>query len=205
MDYTNLYQLVSLDIKQELVRDSELSVTAEERKKWTVNVDWTPWRNFVKDASEDYLQLKLDSEYDAKTPLWKRLPDETEPVLVATTVSVPRTAPDSDMILKIVYAVDQDGMALGFAFHSHYGSLLDKARGREPDEGEAPPEEVDMTTDYELEFYILPGSTKSIRVKAMYAEDPTKAPSDKEILDCNLFEGDVTILNDVLTESEDKK
>lgn len=202
--YTNLYQLISLNMKQELVRDAELSVTQEERRSWTPTVDWTMWKKFVADVGTDYRETLPEMPRD--TPLWKRFPENTEPVIIPPTASVPKEK--DGMILKLCYAVDQDGIVLGFSYNEGYGKLLDRAKqmtneNKGPTEEEAPPtNEADLEeesgVDMELEFYVVPGETSHVTISAMYAEDPTRASPEKEILDALLYTGPKTSLKKIV-------
>lgn len=49
----------------------------------------------------------------------------------------------------------------------------------------------------QLEFFVLPGETRQVQVKAMYAENPVEADPSKDILDVCLVEGPVISLADV--------
>jgi len=202
LKYINLYQLISLDMKQELVRDAELSVTPDERKVWKPEIDYSKWIMFVEDEGFSFRQT-MDSP--KHTPLWKRLPENTEPVLISLTSSLPQK--QGGMLLKIAYAVDQDGMVLGLTFNKVYGALIDKAakggassQEQEKESTKPKMEAADPNAPMELEFSVLPGETTHIRVKAMYAEDPTKASSEKTILDANLYEGPLCSLASVAAE-----
>ena len=187
-EYENLYQLIMLDMKQELVRDAELSVNADERKKWKPDIDYSQWIMFVE---EQGLSFRETMDTPKHTPLWKRIPENTEPVIVSLTSLLPQK--QGDLLLKIAYAVDQDGMVLGLTFNEVYGALIDKAvQGGKSSQQILEKEskaELDPDAPMELEFYVLPGETTQVRVKAMYAEDPTKALPEKIILDANLYEG----------------
>jgi hypothetical protein len=48
-----------------------------------------------------------------------------------------------------------------------------------------------------FEFFLLPGSTKQVRVCALYAEDPVTAPATKDILDALPMESTTISLADV--------
>lgn len=164
-DYVNLYQLISLDMKQELVNNAEKAVTVHERRWWSspsdddengyegtpVSVDWSRWKEFYQEVGPSFQQTVLlpqesseSSSTDNKAsssskrksgkttklgdkseqlPLWKRLPLATEPVLIATTATLPLQ--QENMMLKIAYAIDQDGFVLGLGYNQQYMDLLD--------------------------------------------------------------------------------
>lgn len=207
MEFTNLYSLVSLDMKQELVHDIELSVNADERRTWEPDIDWGMWKIFVQEQGLDFRETVPGSAKD--TPLWKRLPANKEPVLVNPTVTLARQ--QEGMILKVAYAVDQDGMVLGFSFNQEYSDLIGKSKGSatlvEIDGPEQPIEtnESNSVADdakppsstFELEFVVFPGETTHVRVCALYAENPTLADHDKDILDALLFTGPMESLQTV--------
>lgn len=246
MDHTNLYHLISLDFKQEFVEDVQLSMTAEERKAWTPTVDWSNWIMFVKEAGLSFQQT-IPVE-DKTTPLWQRVPEDTEPVLITIKAAIPKQQDESGLLFKAAYAVDQDGKVLGFTFSKEYGEKLQEAReaGEKLEEAKkaavtSSDEEVTPTSDAKetttsdekettasgekkattsdekeseeeekeeapdptvtpFEFFLLPGSTKEVRVCALYAEDPVAAPPTKDILDACLLESTTISLADVVAE-----
>jgi hypothetical protein len=199
MSYTNLYQLISMDMKQELLGDAEMSVRDDERRSWNPQVDWSVWQQFVQ---EQGLYFNQTIPYESKeTPLWKRFPENTEPVLIPVVVHMPKRDAESKLYLKLAYAVDQDGMALGLSYNREYGKLVEISNQTEkdkvPEEADAATAEkeaketaafLDESVPFELEFNILPGNTKQVCIKALYAEDPTTVGSEKEILDAILCE-----------------
>lgn len=206
--YTNLYHLISLDMKQELVRDAELAVTEDERRTWDPPLNLGPWLEFVKDQGLSFCETITstvrqtgESKVNQRpTPLWKRFPDNLEPVLVTCSAELPlqQTEKNNDLILKIAFAVDQDGVCIGFAFNKEYGALLDMSR-----EAESPTETSQRTTaaagptekesspdsSFPLEFFVLPGETTHVRICAMYAENPVTAAKGKPIYDAMLYTG----------------
>ena len=262
-NYTNLYQLISLDLKQELVNDVvEPAVSPGERRPFLasdVAVDWTRWRQFYAEMGPSFRQTVNHhrTTEPATTPLWKRLPSSSsssssagtnnnnepaamvEPVLILTKATLPVRPPTVDakknaadsssnhhhnMLLKIAYAIDQDGFVIGLSYNSHYGELMEQAKKlqqpnnkdggsvnhADKDSQSAAKEETTAanndttkspadasstatttgtkTTSYDLDFYILPGECRTVRICALYAEDPlTVADSDKEILDVLLY------------------
>jgi hypothetical protein len=232
MDYTNLYHLISLEMKQEFVQDVQVSVTAEERQTWAPAVDWSNWIMFAKDAGLSFQQT-IPVE-DKTTPLWQRLPADTEPVIITVSANLPKQKHENGLILKAAYALDQDGMVLGFTFNKDYADKLHEVNDRlsktkeaeasteveaptatsssenetataTSDEKETAPitnkeEEKEETLDptvMPFEFFLLPGSTKQVRVCALYAEDPVTAPATKDILDALLMESTTISLADV--------
>lgn len=191
-NYTNLYQLISLEMKQELVEEAELSVSEEEKRSWSPPIDWSMWVQFAKEAPGFNQTVDYESPL---TPLWKRFPADTEPVLVTVSTKLPQRDEKTGLVLKIAYALDQDGMVIGLSYNDAYGDLVALSKGEEPRKQD---DEVKEPTDlFDFDFVLIPGDTASVRVKALYAEDPTKAPSEKKILDACLMEGDVMSLADV--------
>jgi hypothetical protein len=217
MQYTNLYHLISLDLKQEFVSDAVLAVTDQERQAWTVNVDWSNWIMFADEAGLDFEQtVAVD---DKTTPLWERLPPNTEPVLVTVTAEIPDIQKETGLLLKAAYAIDQDGMVLGFTFSKEYGEKLHQVNADPSDEmqtqgddkgkgdAETPKKENDEHEDPErdnmpFEFFIFPGSTTHVQVCALYAEDPVGVPASKNILDARLMESALISLENVAGEPE---
>lgn len=207
--YTNLYQLVSLEAKQELVHDIQKSVTKEECRSWEPTIDWTMWKRFC--TEDNGLSLPPQIVRTSKdTPYWQRLPENTEPLLITLTSSMPQK--DSDgLLLKIAFAVDQDGIVIGLTFNSEYGKLMDQAKGKTKDDvggdgdasvaGESADEgetrSHSLPTDMDLEFFVLPGATERIRVYGLYSENPVLASADKDILDATLYKSPLYPLSDV--------
>jgi hypothetical protein len=272
MKHTNLYHLISLDFKQELIEDVQLSTSPEERKAWTPTVDWSNWIMFVNEVGLDFQQT-IPVEEDQKTPLWQQVPEDTEPVLITIKAVIPKQQQDeSGLMLKAAYAVDQDGRVLGFTFSKEYGEKLQEVREvreareareaaalketpasdekettpasdeketeKEPEEEASDPvreareaaarketpasdekettpasdeketekefeEEASDPTVSPFEFFLLPGSTKEVRVCALYAEDPVLAPATKVILDASLMESATISLADLVVERAD--
>jgi hypothetical protein len=224
MDHTNLYHLISLDFKQEFVEDVQLSMSPEERTTWTPTVDWSNWIMFVNEAGLDFQQTIPGK--DKKTPLWQQVPEDTEPVLITVKAVIPKQQEDErGLMFKAAYAMDQDGRVLGFTFSKEYGEKLQEAReaaapasdAKETpasDEKETPAsdetetkkepekEEVSDPTVTPFEFFLLPGSTKEVRVCALYAEDPVLAPANKDILDACLVESATISLADMVAEKK---
>jgi hypothetical protein len=230
--YTNLYQLINLDQKQELIANTEKAVAEHERVCWPKAVaenfiDWSQWRSFCKDMGKTFqesLQTKPPSgdpqapppvtasnnEPDTTTkpplllPLWKRGPENTEPLLIATEAKVPTE--QNGMLLKLAYVVDQDGFALGVVFHDYYRHVLDQQEkaaakdaktatdsennsGTNVDSVEKTDndEPVTLQKDITLEFYILPSDSRTVQLCALYTEDPTKVPESKKMMDVFLY------------------
>ena len=200
--YVNLYQLVSLEVKQELVASAETSIEEHERRKWKIVPDWSKYKEFIGEVGSTFSQLRKNVSPDS--PLWERVQEETEPVLVATHVQIPKKDEKSGLLLKIAYALDQDGTLLGLGFNDEYGRLLKLAKkdsdvtdDDEP-EKQKPTEEGSDSINFELEFFILPGSTEAVCIKGLYTEDPTKVDSDKAIMDALLFESSLYELSNIV-------
>jgi hypothetical protein len=215
--YINLYQLIDLhQTKQPLVDETEASMADHERQYWlndspAVTVDWSAWRDFGREMGPSYSQTmprNVDLESSKLPPLWQRLPDNVEPVLIGTTCTVPMTVDtvaQQSLILKYAYAIDQDGFVIGLSYNRLYGDLLEQAKGTSPNEkddgdsakdkgheavkesndGTAVP--LDLPPTFEFSIYILPGETQTVRIVGMYFENPLHAPSDKTILDAVLY------------------
>lgn len=209
MDYTNLYQLVSLDVKQELVRDAELSVSEHERRQWDPVVDWSTWIRFVGDAGLSFCETIRSKDEDGKPlALWKRLPENKEPVLLTLPVPLPKVDEESGMILKIAYALDQDGMVLSLTYNKEYGELIEQSQkkneegSKEEETSEKPSDEAEekgeVSDTFEFDFFVLPGDTKEVRICALYAENPVTASPDKDILDALLFKSKAHVLKDIV-------
>jgi hypothetical protein len=263
--YNNLYHLVSLALKQDFISDVELSIEKDdERQGFAPVVDWAMWQSFLKDMGgyQKYLQRIHDfvlvdsaasnSANDSKaataappTPLWKLVPENTEPMLVTVTAALdkefhgsatklpkksttqrkkkknkksgPEPA-DRPLLLKAAYAVDQEGRVLGFHFDEYYGDRLklvkekDAAKSETPDgetaekesssassSGDAASKAAMPATESKtkpFEFFLLPGSTTSVKICALYAEDPVFTPTDKDILDAMLLESEYMSVGD---------
>ena len=226
MEYTNLYQLISLDLKQELIADVEQAVTPAERRTFRddhaeFSVDWKLWREFYEEMGPSFRQTVPHHRRTepSSEPLWKRLPPTSdgthlEPVLLQTKATLSMTPPqpnDGDdsssksdvdrMILKLAYAIDQDGFVIGLSYNSKYGDLLDLTKKSSKTNDIADDSDANVTNEEEhaaaiseplpekfgLDFYILPGECQSIRVCAMYAENPVMADPEKPILDVLLY------------------
>ncbi|GKY97249.1 hypothetical protein MPSEU_000683300 [Mayamaea pseudoterrestris] len=193
--YTNLYQLVSLEAKQELVQDVQKSVTKDECRSWEPEVDWTMWKRFCAEDNGLYCKKQTISKPKG-TPYWQRLPENTEPLLITLSSNLPQQDADGHL-LKIAYALDQDGIVIGLSFNSEYGKLLDKANGKKNDDvieqastspsGTDDEKSSSPPSHMELDFVILPGETKRIRVFGLYSENPVLASADKDILDATLY------------------
>lgn len=57
----------------------------------------------------------------------------------------------------------------------------------------------------QLEFFVLPGETRQVRVKALYSENPVEADTNKDILDVCLVEGPWISLADVVATQEKRR
>jgi hypothetical protein len=203
MKYTNLYQLIPLDLKQDLVREAELSISENERKTWDPPVDWSVWVQFASEAGLSFKETVRSTDESGLLPLWKRLPDSKEPVLLSQSAALPKVDEESGLILKIAYALDQDGFVLGLMYNNEYWTLVEKATGAESSgkdhvetaaDADTPSDPTSSTTgetteshQFELEFFVLPGEVKTVRICGLYAENPITAGSDKILLDAILF------------------
>ncbi|KAL7574641.1 hypothetical protein ACA910_002990 [Epithemia clementina (nom. ined.)] len=205
MDYMNLYLLLQHEMKQEMIEEIELAFRKEDERRSLAmpNIDWSLWQTFLKEQGPQFRQTKVG--LPKETPLWKRLPEDTEPVLVNLSVALPQVDESTKWILKLAYMLDQDGKVLGFVYNEAYSDLTKEAKKkgektdnndgqREPKQNTKPgPENValegkDMSDSEQLDFVIMPGETKAIQLKALYSENPLTAPADKELLDGCLYE-----------------
>jgi hypothetical protein len=212
--YTNLYQLVSLEAKQELVDDTEKSVSKDERRPWNPEIDWTMWKRFCHEDNGLALKPQTIPSANKDAPYWKRLPDDVEPLLITLSSNLP-LEDTNGLLLKVAYAVDQDGFVLGFSFNNEYGKLMDAANGRPPneapsgDESNATAAQATADTAQEntrpphmtFEFIVLPGETKNVRVVGLYSENPVAARPDKDILDAMLYKSKAHCLAKIAEES----
>lgn len=208
--FTNLYQLISLELKQELIDDTEKAVVDTERLCWSRSasdgfIDWSRWRSFCKDMGKPFVHslavagAQANGPGAARAPLWKRVPENTEPLLVATEAKLP-TEQDG-MLLKFAYALDQNGLTLGVAYHDYYGKIIEEHKAAADAAAKQQTEEKDdssesssvsgdtptLEPEISLEFYILPKDTKSVQLCAFYTEDPTKSDDSKKLLDVRLL------------------
>lgn len=202
MEYNNLYQLISLEQQQSLVQDAQKATMPEEWRNFEAAINWSVWRQFVKEEGITFRQTRAVK--DKSVPLWKRLPDNTEPVLLTLTCPLTPTSRDG-MLLKIAFATDQDGKVLGFYANQAYLDLLKEASKTTTT---TTSDEVDQatTSDSEtasrsgdtsatsdeaspcLEFFLLPGETRHVRICVMYAENPVHADPNKDLLDICMFQ-----------------
>jgi len=177
--------LIGLESKQQTVDELQAAVTDEERCQWQIEVDTSTLKEFNRDAGADYCETVTP-----KGPYWKRLPTGKEPVLVTLECPVPARR-DAKYFLKLAYCIDQDGTVLGLKWNDNYGKLLeereDKAEVEEKKEAtKEESEPMDWTTPMTLDWIVLPGNTKSIRVFALYTQDPR---TDAKELEIRLYEG----------------
>lgn len=208
--FTNLYQLISLELKQELIDETEKAVLEKERLCWSREasdsfIDWSQWRSFCKDMGKSFreslaeaVKAPIVESNSAPVPLWKKVLPNEEPLLVATVAKIP-TQQDG-MLLKFAYAVDQNGLALGVAYHEYYGKILEQhkvaadssasSKADATSETETAADFEDLPTlekDVTLEFYILPEDTRLVQLCAFYTEDPAKSDESKKLLDVQLY------------------
>lgn len=212
-NYLNLYKLIGLPMEQDIVSDIELAISDEERKEWNPVVDFGIWKEFIKDAGPDFCEtvrgkhdkdpypmVTLGPEEPKGTvpedpnhplnllPLWKRVPENKEPVTVTLNVNLP-TESKEGKILKFGYALDQDGLLLGWKSNRGFGKLMDLAAKKESEGDDPMPskdeDEEDSSPVKLLDITVLPGDTKTIQICGFYSESPVD--SDKEILDVTLY------------------
>lgn len=170
MEFTSLYNLIRLTSLQEYIDETEETLPENQRRKMddTPAIDWSTWDQFKKDVGPSFTQGIASVPKD--TPLWKRFPENTEPVVLTLSTQIPRED-KAGLLLRFAYVMDQDGMVLGVESNPIYRKLKDKAEGRE--EGGGDEEETEPGPDISLEFYVIPSMTRKIKLKAMYAMDPT--------------------------------
>eukprot|EP00522_Entomoneis_paludosa_P011309 CAMPEP_0172447828 /NCGR_PEP_ID=MMETSP1065-20121228/7020_1 /TAXON_ID=265537 /ORGANISM="Amphiprora paludosa, Strain CCMP125" /LENGTH=398 /DNA_ID=CAMNT_0013199199 /DNA_START=24 /DNA_END=1220 /DNA_ORIENTATION=- len=176
MKYANMYLLVGNEMKQELISDVESSFSNEERREITVpDIDWSLYHEFLRDQGPDFRQSL--GGLPKSTPLWQRLPPDTEPVLISLETKLPNVDEKTGWILKVAFVLDQDGKVIGFQYNEAYGELMKLSTGEEPEK------RTPMEQPVKVSFVVMPGETSKIRIKAYYSENPVDAGSEKEILD----------------------
>ena len=161
MYYRNLYVLVMLDNFQEYVtvmeEDAKSVAVREFSDESTDNntvpcavVDWNPWNEFNKDFGPSFSQAipspPSDEQPHGKLPLWKRLPTDTEPILVPCNVKIPSlfTSSRDDnkrMQLRVAYVTDQDGFVVGKYFKPSKSSSDDEASNNDSNDSSDSPEQ----------------------------------------------------------------
>lgn len=175
MNYTNLYNLIRMTSLQEYIDETEMALPANQRVEMDIpaSTDWSLLHEFQKDVGPNYTQGLEKSSYNAKKdPLWKRFPEDTEPVVLTFSMEIPRED-TSGLLLRFAYVVDQDGMVLGVESNLLYRKLKDEVEGRKRDDhGEDGKDETESGPKMKFEFYVIPNMTQKVRVKAMYAKDP---------------------------------
>jgi hypothetical protein len=213
MEYSNLYQLISLDLKQDMVRDAELSMSEKEQKTWDPPVDWSVWVQFASEAGLSFKETVRSTDESGLLPLWKRLPENKEPVLLSQSAALPKVDGESGLILKIAFALDQDGFLLGLIHSKEYWTLVEKAAGAASQvetaaNADTPSDPTSSTNgetmenpQLELEFFVLPGEVKTVRICGLYAENPATAGSDKILLDAILFKSGSHVLKTIADRS----
>ena len=170
MNYTNLYNLVRMTNLQEYIDETEDTLPENQRVKMDVpDINWSLWDRFKEDVGPSFTQGLASVSKD--TPLWKRFPQDTEPVVLTFSTQIPRQD-KAGLLLRFAYVVDQDGMVLGVESNPIYRKLKDQVEGRVREES-AEDEETEPGPSMNLEFYVVPSMTQKIKVKAMYAVDPT--------------------------------
>ena len=189
VNYTNLYLLVGNEMKQDLIADVEESFPPEERQPLSENppIDWSLYHEFLSEQGPDFRQTIPSLSENKNTPLWKRLPPDTEPVLISLETHLPNFDPSrgsssgtssqpKGWILKVAYALDQDGKVIGFQYNEDYADLLKAAN----DSG---PEKESFADTVKMNFVVMPGETKEVIIKAYYSENPVDADPEKQLLD----------------------
>eukprot|EP00527_Entomoneis_sp_CCMP2396_P006522 CAMPEP_0198141072 /NCGR_PEP_ID=MMETSP1443-20131203/4140_1 /TAXON_ID=186043 /ORGANISM="Entomoneis sp., Strain CCMP2396" /LENGTH=453 /DNA_ID=CAMNT_0043803687 /DNA_START=188 /DNA_END=1549 /DNA_ORIENTATION=+ len=183
MNYTNLYMLVGNEMKQELIKDVEIAFDEDEKPAMPMpEIDWSLYLEFLQENGPTFRQT--EPNLDKSTPLWKRFPPDTEPVLISLDTHLPSVDKKSGWILKVAYVLDQDEKVIGFQYSEGYGNLLKLSKGSD-NEDSTDPEKKKLTLDesVKLGFFVIPSETKHIQIKAYYAENPVDANPEKDILD----------------------
>lgn len=191
MQYTNLYNLIRMTSLQDYVEETETTLPSSQRTKMAIpEIDWSVWDEFQKDAGDRFTQGldSVDIKKNKKTPLWKRFPENTEPVVLSLSTQIPREDDEKRLMLRFAYVLDQDGMVLGVESNPMYRQLKEQVQGsakaKEEENAAAKAndeeEEENAGPNLTLEFYIVPSITKRIQVKAMYAKKPSTETKDEE-------------------------
>jgi hypothetical protein len=189
LKYINLYDLIRLTNLQEHIEETEASLPNHQRQdmKTVPSIDWGQWDEFQKDAGIRFTQGLASAAVTKQSPLWKRFPTNTEPVVLTFSTSIPRADEDSGLLLRFAYVVDQDGMVLGVESNELYRKLKDQAEGREEIQGkgdnsgslkEKEETEEPPGPNLQLSFLVIPCITHKIQIKALYAKDPTTIPAN---------------------------
>ena len=174
MNYTNLYSLVRLTNLQEYIDETEKTLPTNQRREMDElpDIDWSLWEQFIQDVGPHFTQ-GLSTSVSKDTPLWKRFPPDTEPVVLTFSTQIPRQD-KAGLVLRFAYVVDQDGMVLGVESNEIYRKLKDQAEGRVREQSSTDNEDTETPGPHvNLEFHVVPSITQNIQVKAMYAMDPT--------------------------------
>ena len=193
-------------------------------RKWNPSIDWNMYPKFVQEQGLSFRETDPKKKYNNENelqPLWKRLPENINPVLITATASIPKQQPisgdtkdDGSLIFRIAWAVDQDGFVLGVKRSFTYHSLLEQAypdeeqkdstKSEDSNDGEESTTkgEDEASTDDapdELDFSILPGETKHVRFYVVYGENPLHAGKEEKNLKALLYEGESHDIEKVVT------
>jgi hypothetical protein len=90
------------------------------------------------------------------------------------------------MSLKVAYAVDQDGLVLGYA---DYDEQFEIEKAKE--------EKRPVPSLHKLMITLVPGMTKGVRVVGLYQEDVLDNKTEPKV---HLYETDMTSLKDLARE-----
>jgi len=170
-EHLSLYELIALDANQIDARDIELDYRYDKKEAIKPKMEWTAWVEYLKE--EGSLERAVEDcaawrSLDKFVPLWKRFVIlEKKPFLLTVSAAVPRLKDGKQ--LKAVYALDQDGLVAGF---SHCDD--------EHEQEKAKKERKPVGTSQKLDITLVPGMTKTIQVKALYAENSKTHPEKKD-------------------------
>jgi hypothetical protein len=183
-----LYVLIALDVNQVNVRNIQIDFRFSETKALNSKNDWKEWFDFLKDegsfkkAIEDVAGWR---SLDKFVPYWKRFVIlEKKPFIVNTSSIIPVTK--DGMSLKVAYAVDQDGLVLGYA---DYDEQFEIEKAKE--------EKRPVPSLHKLMITLVPGMTKGVRVVGLYQEDVLDNKTEPKV---HLYETDMTSLKDLARE-----
>jgi hypothetical protein len=196
MQHARLYALVALQVyHQESVSEIESDFRYGERPILEPWIDWSAWTDFCqKEEHREELQQALEmaakctdlEHHHTNQTLWQKfVAMEKEPILVHIHAKV-AVIKDKGQ-LQTVYALDQEGRTLGFAF---YDEEYERTKA---DKAEKP-----LSPYHSLTITIIPGVTRSVRICALY-NDTSEDGGDSET-EQTLYESLVLVLEEIASD-----
>ena len=159
MEHIQLYLLIALDANKRDLDRIHGALRYQRPIIFEPAMDWMPWMDFCE--SENFGIAVKDayewSSIDKSVPYWKRFEFlKLEPTIVNIASILP-VVNDDGLKLKTAYAVDQDGIILGYA---EYDEAYEAKKAA--DENRSVPD------NHKLIVSLVPGMTNAIRVVAVY-------------------------------------